>query len=178
MLIDNSGSRNTKVLSQGSDRQAFPFNDTLKDRKIVMTNRINTLLFMGGSNSDHFRFEVEWNASFETTRQVLQHHVQGLAKSAVQPGLSTQLSALQIEILEICLLVPPPGKAGRRIRYLKGVMLGDGGYGDVYRALNVETGDEMAVKVVRPAGNWAHMDDAITGLKAEAAMLQAFAHVC
>ncbi|KAI9673178.1 MAG: hypothetical protein M1817_003040 [Caeruleum heppii] len=160
MLEDLSPGRTTCV----TGRYATPFQPGRK-RRVAVGHRLNTELVLGqAAESDRFRFKLKW------------YH----DRHKFPPNYAASLAERRISLVECLSLrdwdarqaqrraaaadtssVRSQGEDERQpiLRYAEGPCLGSGSYGTVYKAVNVDTGRIIAVKVIEMArhehsGQW------------------------
>lgn len=139
MLRDNSIDKSTQTF--GSD--AIAFQDG-RPRRIVMVNGINSRFTMGGTGHGSVQFELEWHGyAEETMAKIIARRGNGIRKP-----YSCPIQALRSR-LHSCHPRGPNSTSQARtpeIRHMKIRKLGSGASAEVFKAVNVDTGDLIAVK--------------------------------
>jgi hypothetical protein len=171
MFYDRSHSLSTQVFGEN----ATPF-EYGRPRKVVVQKDLNTIIGMGGERRNLVLFELKW------------HHDPVEAMEKVKNRESATLEEnprLARTIDEVDTVLPSrretrPHTVGPRqpqMRYKKiGEALGSGQFGDVYKAVDADTGRLMAVKIIkRPTG--ASERIAFNTLKREVEILSMLSHV-
>ncbi|ERT00366.1 serine/threonine protein kinase [Sporothrix schenckii ATCC 58251] len=145
MLYDRSNSQTTQTV--GND--AFPF-EFGRPRKVVVMPDINTTFGIGGIRSDKYQFTIVWPDDTAALQQ---------RKSAMlqpNPRLARTLDLLRDTALPTGMLTrihTPGGPSPDTIRFKTiGEKLGSGSFGEVSKAVNVDTGQLLAVKDIKQAG--------------------------
>lgn len=126
MLHDTSSNKSTQVFGEN----AVPFEDG-RERKILVQKDLNTVIGLGGMGQDLIQFRLEWHndpAKLYANQEVLSA-AWGVGPNTPSPWL--------------------------KMRYVKEETIGSGGFGTVHKAINVDSGTRMAVKVLHKVeGNW------------------------
>jgi hypothetical protein len=148
MFYDESHNSTTQV----SGENATPF-EYGRPRKVVVNEKFNTTIKMGGERRDLFKFELKWySVSSEAVNRV-----------KARKGATLEENPRLAQTIDDADTVLPsrretrPHTAGRgqpKIRYRTlGAVLGYGQFGVVHKAVNVDTGKLMALKLItRPTG--------------------------
>ncbi|KAL8815773.1 MAG: hypothetical protein Q9223_005125 [Gallowayella weberi] len=155
MLFDNSTSHTTQVYSGDKQEDIVrPFeHERPLPRSIVVTENLNNVVGMGGEARNLVLFRLHWHRTdaetlkYIQTRQDLPKNYQqeyadnpGLAQTRSQEHDTTEPSRMQTR-------AHTPSQL--RMRYTVGDRVGKGSYGDVYQAVNLDTGSLVAMKVLR-----------------------------
>lgn len=171
MFIDRSSNQSTQVFGKNS----YSFANGL-ERKVVVQKGLNPIIGMGGINRNDIQFELIW------------HHQNDHAQSYVERrgniclGLNPRFADTEPEVhLDASdrmdgLETPSWMNNSPKIRYHMGEFLGEGGYGEVSRAIDVDTGRVMAVKSIKC--DWKEEDSRTsTLLRREIEFLSQLSHV-
>jgi hypothetical protein len=134
MLYDRSHARRTQV----SGENATPF-EPRRIRKVLVQQNLNTIIGMGGKRQDLFQFRLEWHQNPTNTAKIIKD-CGALAHSRVEnPQLTRTVDATP----------HTPGQRHLEMRYMKvGPKLGSGQFGTVHKAIDVDSGKFMAVKIL------------------------------
>lgn len=171
MFVDRSSNQSTQVFGENS----YPFADGL-ERKVFVQQGINPIIGMGGINRSDIQFEIIW------------HHYNDHAQSYIKRRgdicleLNPRFADTELEVHSIVrgrmnsLETPPWMNNSPKIRYHMGEVLGKGGFGEVSKAVDVDTGRVMAVKSIEC--DWKAKDSRIlTLLRREIESLSQISHV-
>ncbi|CDM30302.1 hypothetical protein DTO013E5_9283 [Penicillium roqueforti] len=145
MLYDRSHGQTTQVFGHN----ATPFEHG-RVRQVVVQKNLNDVLGMGGKMQDVFRFQLLWheNTCLTTERikeleSILDDHVENPRLARTVDDLETVLpSQMQTRI-------HTAGPLQLKMRYTKIDRLGSGQFGVVYKAIDVDTGKLLAVKILQ-----------------------------
>jgi hypothetical protein len=156
MLYDRSFANSTQVFGEN----ATPFERERNERKILVQKDLNTEIGMGGEGRDLVRFELEWHQDPTQTAVTIKNHDALLSDRIENPRLSRTIDEAPTDWpsrRETRLHAPhTPGQPQLKMRYItiKGGELGSGEFGTVHKAINVDSGKFMAVKISKqPAKN-------------------------
>ncbi|KAF2022282.1 kinase-like protein [Aaosphaeria arxii CBS 175.79] len=151
MLSDRSSTGSTQVF--GND--ALPFERERHQRRILVQANLNTRIGIGGVRHDLIQFELMWHQDpMQITTIIKQNHII-LRSVATNPRVArtedeppTELPSQRETRLHT------PGQLPAIMRYVTvGHKLGEGAFGTVHQAIDVDSGNIMAVKVIkRPKG--------------------------
>lgn len=147
MLYDRSNRESTQV----SGDNATPF-EYSRLRRVVVQKGLNSILGMGGVRCDHVQFEIHWHYPPGETTQAIQKHEEMLCM-VEDPRLARTVDE-ELEILSSQRLTRIHTSQRRKptIRYVKiGDPLGAGVYGTVYKCIDIDSGEFMAVKILTRA---------------------------
>lgn len=142
MFYDRSHCQTSQVYGE----HATPF-EYGRTRKVVVQKGCNTIIGMGGVRRDLVKFRLEWHVHPLETMQRMKERLEtelddhpNLART--DEGVTTLPSGRETR----------PYSAGIRqleIRYAKRRILGSGAFGEVHVAINMDSGDVMAVKTIK-----------------------------
>ncbi|KAK2749615.1 hypothetical protein FQN57_005837 [Myotisia sp. PD_48] len=138
MLYDRSSFQSTQVFG----KCVIPFESSRPTRRVVVSKEINLLLGFGGPSCNIFQFRLVWHAC-ETEAMEFPEDREDNPRWArtLDPVPDVSLAQRLTEI-------PVPGKQGPRIRYQEQKNVGAGSFGRVFKILNLDTGDYLAVKKI------------------------------
>lgn len=170
MLYDRSSGSSTQ--SQGSN--AFPFEFGRPYRRIALMKGINERIGFGGPSHDLFLFKIHWH---QTTLQQTVKKLEALATVPRDYADELQQDPMNAHTVDEPNTVLPSrvetsvqtlGNLQRTLRYVGLEALGQGAYGEVHKAVDIDSGRLVAVKIVRlPAKD----------VKREVEVLQELVHV-
>lgn len=143
MFYDRSHSQTSQV----SGDNATPF-EYGRLRKVVVQEKINTIIGMGGVGRNLVQFELEWHCSLEEmTTRVKDRETVLLEEN---PRFARTIDEIDTALPSRSRTrIHTPGHRPPRMRYIKAILLGKGQFGTVYKAVNVDTGKLMAVKMMQ-----------------------------
>ncbi|KAF9730210.1 hypothetical protein PMIN04_012257 [Paraphaeosphaeria minitans] len=153
MLYDRSHSQTTQVFGEF----ATPF-ELGRSRKVVVQKNLNTIIGMGGVGRNLVMFELIWHQNpLETMRQVNDRY-QKIGDYEENPCLACTIvddTETVPPTRAVTRIHTPAGRAQPlRIRYAKiPPQLGAGTYGVVHRAVDVDSGKLIAVKILKRPGS-------------------------
>lgn len=141
MLYDTSSDESTQAF--GDNAMQF---ENERDRKVVVQKGLNTIIGIGGTYQDLIRFRLEWHKI-----PTLVTRYEALFKATVRnPRLertaeekTTALLSVRGQIRNI------PELRQLRMRYVMVGKLGSGAFGEVYKAMDLDSGMVMAVKILK-----------------------------
>jgi hypothetical protein len=145
MLYDRSHNWTTQVFRPDNARsEVFPFESRRKPRQVIVAPDVNTIIGMGGNNSDLILFEIVWwegGRIHNIPEPVLAYS--NLAKTCTID--ETEAPSRR----ETRIHTPLAYNASLPIRYTKGAdPIGKGRFGTVYKAVDVDSGSLLAVKII------------------------------
>ena len=151
MLYDRSFAKSTQVGGQ----KAMPFQRERDERKVLIQKDLNTVIGMGGQRCDLVQFQLLWHRDPQESLQAIKEYnafpygcVENPRLARTEHELPTALPTRRETRLHT------PGNHQLKMRYVKTDVkpLGSGQYGTVRKAINVDTGQFMAVKILeRPS---------------------------
>ena len=131
MFYDRSHFCTTQV----SGQNAMPFEHG-RVRKVVVQEDLNTIIGMGGERRDLIQFELEWHQDPTQTAEAIKNYDTISCGRVENPRLARTASHT-------------PGPQQLKMRYVKvGGELGSGQFGTVHKAIDVDSGKLMAVKIL------------------------------
>ncbi|KAI0010057.1 kinase-like domain-containing protein [Xylariaceae sp. FL0662B] len=140
MFHDKSPDQSSQVFSE-EDGRCVPFEYGRSPRQIVVKEKLNTIIGMGGLQRNRVVFELVW-------RQTQLDMAREVDDLAVSPHGSHESAEDMLNVqsrVETRIHTQP----GQEIRYELNDIIGRGGFGVVHKALNYDTGNLMAVKIMK-----------------------------
>lgn len=163
MLYDRSTCQTTQVYGDN----ATPFELGRCPRRVLLWNKLNTYLGIGGATYDLFQFEIYWNRdAFEVEAQISTREDNPLF-AVTDHETPTLIRQTRIQI----------NNQDLKIRYICLDDLGCGQFGEVKKAVNVDSGKVMAVKRIKRPEPKCHTD-AWPIINWEVEALTHISHVC
>ena len=142
MLYDRSHSQTTQVFGEN----ATPF-EYGRVRKVVVQKELNTIIGMGGEGRKLVQFELVWHQGPIETIDKINNLAFGHQEN---PRLARTIDDADTVLPSRRETRPhTPGTGQLKMRYARVVMLGSGHFGEVYKAINVDSGKFMAVKILK-----------------------------
>lgn len=154
MLYDRSNGQTTQV----SGENATPF-EWGRLRRVVVQEKLNTILGMGGVGCHLVQFELEWHQDpTQVVKKIKNHEAQPYGREE-NPRLARTVDEAPTDVpspRESRTHTPhKPGQRQLKMRYVRvgDNKIGSGQFGVVYKVIDVDSGKLMAVKIMqRPAG--------------------------
>lgn len=136
--------------SQVSGENAAPFEQG-RVRKVLVQANVNTVIGMGGERRDLFQFELEWHQTQSQAVNVIkQHNILPWGRLANPRAARTIDVAPTDLVTQRQTRIHTSGQQQPKIRYaLLEPELGSGQFGTVYKAVDVDSGKLMAVKILK-----------------------------
>ncbi|KLJ06258.1 hypothetical protein EMPG_09293 [Blastomyces silverae] len=163
MLYDRSNSQTTEVYGLG----CVPF-EPGRRRRVVVRPEVNHMFSMGGNEDDLVQFQLVWhrvdfNANYEVANRV-ETPMQARTIDNIPTAAPSRLPLIQL-----------PVHHEPQIRYKELVTLGRGTYGTASKVIDMDSGEIMAVKCIRPPpGGFRDCD--LTRLQREIEALSSCSH--
>ncbi|KAF2258233.1 kinase-like protein [Lojkania enalia] len=149
MLYDRSFPSSTQVFGEN----ATPFQRERDQRKVLVQKDLNAIIGMGGERRDLVQFELEWHQDPTQTAKAIKDYDALPCGRVENPRLARTVDEAQTDLPSRRETRPhTPGQRQLKMRYLTvGPKLGSGQFGTVHKAIDVDSGKLMAVKIlVRP----------------------------
>ncbi|KAI9768629.1 MAG: hypothetical protein M1840_004826 [Geoglossum simile] len=145
MLYDRSHCCTTRV----SGENVMPF-EYGRVRRVLVQRGLNTVIGMGGERCDLVQFELVWYRDHGQTAETIKS-VEALSYHQVEnPRLTQTMDVAATELSSRRETRPhTPGNLQLKMRYVMRERLGSGQFGIVYKAIDVDSGKFMAVKIIR-----------------------------
>jgi len=165
MFYDRSFARSTQVFGEN----VVPFEQD-RIRRVLVQKNLNTIIGMGGKRHDLVQFELEWH---QDPKQAIKRNKSHLNIRIENPRLARTNSPSCWQTLP-----HTPGSIRLKMRYVIACKLGSGAFGDVHKAIDVDSGNYMAVKILRrPTSASKQAQNSALALKREVEILSNFSHV-
>lgn len=147
MFYDRSHSQTSQVFGEF----ATPF-EVGRLRKLVVQQKLNTIIGMGGSGCNLVLFELKWH--YDPVESIEKVKERESATFEEDPRLSRTIGEITVMPSRRETGIHTPEPCQPKIRYAKFDRLGSGAFSCVYKAIDVDLGRVMAVKILnRPSGN-------------------------
>lgn len=155
MLCDRSWEQRTQV----SGPNCYPFEHGRNPRQVIVQRSVNTLLSMGGQRRNLVQFELKWHQDLaETVAKARYYESQPIRPVVTSRRARTddaddadEEEPSELSSERSSRMHTPGGQL--RMRYVTiGDSLGEGTYGVVHKAVDVDRGRMMAVKILRQPG--------------------------
>jgi hypothetical protein len=144
MLYDRSNGQTTQV----SGKNATPF-EYGRPRRVVVQEELNTIIGMGGVGCDLVQFKLEWHQDPTQVVKKIKNHGTLPYGREENPRLARTVDEAPTDLptpRETRLHTPGPRQL--KMRYVKVHPLGSGQFGAVHKAIDVDSGKFMAVKII------------------------------
>ncbi|KAI1956311.1 hypothetical protein LOZ58_006388 [Ophidiomyces ophidiicola] len=137
LLYDRSHSMTTQISGENTLQFAPE-----RSRRVVLTASMKAILGFGGVRCDLYRFKLMWHKSSMSTEENVGGRLQNLrlARTEDEPtdALSYRLTRIHT-----------PKKDEPALKYSKNVVLGEGKFGKVWKAIDLRSGGFIAVKAIK-----------------------------
>jgi len=147
MLYDRSHDRITQVFSEN----ATPF-EYERVRKVLVQKGLNTTIGMGGVRCDLVQFKLEWHQDPTQTAETIKNYEALPCGREEHPRLARTGDEAPTDLPSPRDTRPHtphnPGQRQLKMRYVNIHRLGSGQFGAVYKAIDVDLGKFMAVKII------------------------------
>ncbi|PVH93669.1 kinase-like protein [Periconia macrospinosa] len=146
-LYDRSSSWSTQTFGP----KALPFELERPDRRVVVAEEANNQFGFGGVGCNLFQFVIYWHerpSNFQEQIATREDHPR--FTRTVDDEIPTALPSKRTTRIHTP-VVHTPGVRGsaKTIRYYKKVKLGRGSFGEVWKAVDVDSGEFFALKLVK-----------------------------
>jgi hypothetical protein len=143
MLYDRSSGQTTQV----SGENAMPF-EYGRLRRVVVLEGLNTIITMGREQRDLVQFELVWHRDPTQTVEKIKNYEARLWRQEGTPHLARTVDETPTILLSQW-KTRPYTLGQLKMRYVKvGAPLGSGQFGAVHKAIDVDSGNFMAVKII------------------------------
>ncbi|PGG99052.1 serine/threonine protein kinase [Blastomyces parvus] len=157
MLYDRSYGQTTQVF--GDD--AVPFEHG-RSRKVVVLDRVNTIIGMGGVARNLVQFKLRWHFDPLSMMNTVKDWKRALIPPVYKPRNARTIDESDTILGSRRVTRPHTATQGSLImRYSILSIIGSGAFGQVHRAVDMDSGKLMAVKLLTPPGN--RSEEALAG---------------
>ena len=139
MLQDRSSGQSTQTLGDTAVR--FELGRT--PRRVLITPEINQDFGFGGLRCDLFTFRIVWHQYNLRTVSALHHRVDNPRHARTINEMATTLPSQRVTRIHT------GTNQDLQIRWSKKAELGRGQFGEVWSALNIDSGEAFAVKLIK-----------------------------
>lgn len=171
MFHDRSRFQTTQVYGDN----ATPFENG-RLRRVLVQESLNTEIRMGGRGKELVWFQLRWYYNQIQTREAIK------TREGVTQGYEDNpRQARTTDVSQSLTRSHSAGLQQLKMRFIHGALLGAGNFGTVYRAIDIDTGKLMAVKILQqPQGTSeeAWRRSVYYALKREVETLSQISHVC
>ena len=146
MFYDRSHGCTTQV----SGENATPFEHG-RVRKVLVQKKLNTIIGMGGEGRNLFQFKLEWHQDPTQTAAAIKDYEAMPCGRVENPRLARTVDEAPTDLPSRRETRPhTPGSLQLKMRYVTvGKEIGSGHFGRVHKAIDVDSGKVMAVKIMR-----------------------------
>ncbi|KAJ5158879.1 uncharacterized protein N7500_008530 [Penicillium coprophilum] len=142
LLYDRSNGQTTQLFGE----DAVPFEHG-RLRRVVIQKDMNSRMSMGGGS---VQFEFIWYQDFAKTTAIIKDRESMTNGCEEDPRLALTADGVESgSPSQMQTRIHTPGPRQLRMRYMKCGRLGAGQFGTVYKALNLDTGRFLAVKIIQ-----------------------------
>ncbi|EGC46549.1 CAMK family protein kinase [Histoplasma capsulatum var. duboisii H88] len=178
MLYDRSHSQTTRVFG-GDDDESMPF-EYGRLRKVVVQDKVNTMLGMGGEGRNLVLFGLKWHLS--ATEMIGKNWKNISPDIEDNPRVARTIDDAETVLPSRRETRPhTSGRVGLKMRYATIDRIGSGKFGEVYKVVDADLGRLMAVKILKQAVSGATEEQEVASyyaLKREVETLARFSHPC
>jgi hypothetical protein len=145
MLYDRSFAQST----QDFNKNATPF-EHKRVRKVLVQKDLNTIIGIGGEGRNLFQFKLEWHQDPTQTAEAIKNYDALPCGRVKNPRLARIMDEAPTDLPSRQETKPhTPGPRQLKMRYVKVLpKLGSGQFGEVYKAINIDSEKFMAVKIL------------------------------
>lgn len=175
MLRDRSANRTTQLYGS----TCAPFEPWRPHRQVVLDDNVNSHFGFGGPSCNRYQFRMVWHRRLKAVADLNikrweEDPQQTRTVLLAPPPIDVQaqyrtLVHTPVGAISLTLIHTPVGAIA--LRYSERGSLGSGGFSEVVRAANIDSGEHVAVKKVKTARDVMHM------VRKEAAILSSISHV-
>lgn len=147
MLYDRSFANSTQVFGEN----ATPFERERDQRKVLVQKGLNTIIGMGGERRDLVQFKLEWHQDPTQTAETIKDYDTLPCGRVENPRLARTMDEAPTDLPSRRETRPhTPGQRQLKMRYVTvvGGKLGSGQFGTVHKAIDLDSGKFMAVKIL------------------------------
>lgn len=165
MFYDRSHSQTSAVLGDN----AYPFQYG-RPRKVAVHQRFNARIGMGGRSRDLVQFELVWH---EREDRAIELHESPLEPD---PRFARTIDDNDTAVpSRYNTRADTPSRGGLEMRCFRGARLGTGSFADVYKGIDVDSGQVLAIKVMNHPKGLDHVT--WKSLQREVMLLRTVSHV-
>ena len=146
MFYDRSHKHNTQI----SGEEGRPFENGRSPRKVLVYPGFNDIVSMGGINGDLVKFQLEWILNESQIKEVARKH-RDVGKDSISNPRKARTRDPTKTALPSVRMTPDQAfrnKSQSALRYFMRNLLGVGSFGKVWRAIDVDSGQVMAMKQI------------------------------
>ncbi|KAH8598558.1 kinase-like domain-containing protein [Bisporella sp. PMI_857] len=146
MLYDRSHSCTTQVF--GENAKPFEHN---RIRKVLVQKGLNTIIGIGGERRDLVQFELRWHQNPTQTAETVKNYDSLPCGRVESPRFARTVDEVPTDLPSRReTRLHTPGQLQLKMRYVivVGGKLGSGQFGTVHKAIDVDSGKFMAVKIL------------------------------
>lgn len=146
MFYDRSHNQTCQVYGEN----ATPFEHTRSSRKVVVQQNINIVIGIGGAARNLIKFELRWHNGDPNEMEKL-INIGGAAAFEGNPRLALTVDEADMALPFRQTRIHTSRSEQTKIRFQKiGNKIGAGQFGEVYKAVDLDSGKLMAVKILQP----------------------------
>ncbi len=171
LFYDRSSNLSCRVY--GGERE-YPFEHGRTPRRVVVSPECNIYIGMGGERKDLLRFQLLWFVGPEWVQEFNKLRMNGVPPPAAH--LAGTVDEMDTMVHSTRQTRIHTGERRFRMRFDKLERLGSGAFGEVHKAIDIDSGDLMAVKILYPRSELSIQQ--WTSVKREIEILSHAKHVC
>ncbi|KAF1962523.1 calcium/calmodulin-dependent protein kinase [Byssothecium circinans] len=169
--------RSTSYSTQTFGPNALPFQLDRPARRVVIAPTVNDHFGFGGVACDLVQFQIYWHECvLDLKKQISYREDHPCFTRTVDDETPTALPSKRATRIHTPAVHNTAAQGlAKQIRFYKKTMLGEGSFGEVWRAVDVDSGDLFALKLVKWPDHGLHSHE-YTMLKREVETLAAMSH--
>ena len=145
MLYNRSFANSTQV----SGENAKPFERERDERKVLVQKGLNTIIGIGGERRNLVQFELKWHQDPTQTAETIKDYDTLPCGRVENPRLARTMDEAPTDLPSRRETRPhTPGQRQLKMRYMVGGMLGSRQFGTIHKAIDVDSGKFMAIKIL------------------------------
>jgi len=142
LFYDNSSNMTCMV---DGDENVFPFERPRAHRRVLVWPHCNTLISMGGPERDALKFRLHWLVDAEEVRGYVENRIKAMPRPALRHARTMDESDEELQH-RWGFRMQAAQPRDLKMRFVRTRLLGTGRHSNVYEAIDVDSGDTMAVK--------------------------------
>lgn len=176
MFCDRSLAKSSQVFGEN----AMPF-EHKRIRQVLVNHKLNDIIGMGGERRDLIRFRLVWYQNPEKTVETIKNYKTLLCGRVENPRLARTMDEAPTSLPSCRETRPHTVHTARslqlKMRYVTMRSAGSGTFGEVFKAIDVDSGKFMAVKILKRPTIISEAENWRVSVKREVEILSNISHV-